>query len=564
MKKILLMSILALSLFACGKDNDSSNNETKVSDKAKTEKAIENPAKKRGDIINVAIANKFEGKFNPTIAISNYDSIVNSYIFEGLLVVKNDFTFEPESSIESFEYDEDKMQYIFHLKKGIKFHDGVEFTSEDVKFTYSLFARPEYVGAFTPASESIKGFKEVADGKSKYLSGIETPDKYTVIFNMSEANGRSLNNFTPGIIPKHYYEYDKAENYKTDFLAKNETPVGSGPYKLSEYKPGEYVVLERFGDYYQGNSEPKKIVIKYVPSESIAPSLASGDLDISNITGRISREKEIASKNNLVNFQKIPPSGYSYIAFNMRKDVFKDKTLRQALAYGLNRELYAEKILEGYAKVVNQPLVPQHWANSKNVNNYAYNPEKAKKMLEEDGWKLGEDGFRYKDGKKLTFTLKTSSSSGESSTGKTWLALIKENWKEIGVDVDIQLVDFNALVKDILSKKPTFDTVMLSWSPLADPDQSSVFKTGAPYNFAGYSSKVVDDLCVEGLKEIPTEKRKPIYEKMMEQINEDLPYIFTTSSIGVVGINKRLSGLDYMNNLNLLNAAKTGSLKIEK
>lgn len=564
MKKILLLGTMVLALLACGQDNEKTKVEKEAVSKPTLEKKAENPAKKREGTINLALTGKFEGKFNPSLSSTTYDGIVNGYIFETMLTYGNDFKFKPGSLVESYEYNPEKMQFIFHLKKGTKFQDGVELTSEDVKFTYSLYARPEYDGRSSFASASIKGFQEVADGKARYISGIETPDKYTVIFNMEESNARSLNNFVSRIMPKHYYEYAKAEDYKTEFLSKNEIPLGSGPYKLTEYKPGEYVILDRFADFHQGSSEVEKIVIRYIPSDSVSPALGTGNLDIAGLPGRKSKEKELASTNNLVNFQNTPANGYSYIGFNMRKDKFKDKSVRQALAYGLNRELYANKVLEGYAKVVNQPLVPQHWASSKNVNDYAYNPEKAKKMLEEDGWKVGSDGFRYKDGKKLAFSLKTSATSGQSSEGKTWIALIKQNWKEIGVDVDIQLVDFNAMVKDLFSDKPTFDTVMLAWSTIADPDQSNTFKTGGSNNFVGYSSSIVDKLCVEGLAKNTNEERVQVYDKMMQQINEDLPYIFTTSSTGVQGINKRISGLDYMNDMTIGDAVMENKVRLER
>lgn len=563
MKKTLLLCTMVLALLACGQDNEKTKGGTKAVAKTAVEKKVENPAKKRGGTLNLAITGKFEGKFNPAISTTAYDTTVNSYIFETLLTYGNDFKFKPASLVESYEYKPEKMQYIFHMKKGVKFQDGVELTSEDVKFTYSLYARPEYDGRGAFVSASIDGFQEVADGKGRYIKGIETPDKYTVIFNMTEANARSLNNFVARILPKHYYEYDKPEDYKTEFLSKNETPIGSGAYKLTEYKPGEYVVLDRFADYHQGDSEAKKIVIRYIPSDSISPALGNGNLDVADLQGRKSKEKELASSNNLVNFQETPPYKYSYIGFNLRKDKFKDRSVRQALAYGLNRELYAAKVLEGYAKVVNQPLVPQHWASSKNVNDYGYNPEKAKKMLEDDGWKVGNDGFRYKDGEKLAFTLKTSATYGQSSDGKTWIALIKQNWKQIGVDADIQLVDFNAMVKDIMSSNPTFDTIMLSWTTIADPDQSNVFKTDGPNNFVGYSNKIVDKLCVEGLSKNTIEERTPIYDKMMQEINNDLPYIFLVSSTGVVGINKRIRGLDYMNEMDVYQATKVDALKLE-
>lgn len=556
MKKILLC-LMVLALIACGQDDK------KIDNKVAVNKKVENPAKKRKGTLNLAITGKFEGKFNPAISTTHYDTRVNAYIFETLLSYGNDFKFKPGTLVENYKYNKEKIQYIFHIKKGVKFQDGVELTSEDVKFTYSLYARPEYSGMKAFASASIKGFQDVADGKVRYIKGIETPDKYTVIFNMTEANARSLNNFVARILPKHYYEYAKSEDYKTEFLTKNEKPLGSGAYKLTEYKPGEYVVLDRFKDYHEGSSEVKKIVIKYIPGDSVSPALAKGELDVAEIGGRKSKEKEIASSNNLVNFQKTPPGGYSYIGFNLRKEKFQDKTLRQALTYGLNRELYATKVLEGYAKVVNQPLVPQHWASSKNVNDYAYNPEKAKKMLEDDGWKLENDGFRYKNGEKLAFSLKTSASSGQTSTGKTFIALIKQNWKQIGVDVDIQLVDFNAIVKDIQSEGPKFDTVMLAWSTIPDPDQSNLFKTGGGSNFVGYSNKKVDELCVEGLAELAIDGRTVIYDEMMKEINNDLPYIFLTSRAEVIGINKRISGLDYMNGIDPYEATRTDTLKLE-
>ncbi|UUV17650.1 ABC transporter substrate-binding protein [Fusobacteria bacterium ZRK30] len=562
MKKILLLTIMGLTLLACGQDKEKTKGEAAAS--TAVEKKVENPAKEREGTVSIAVSGKFDGKFNPGLSSTTYDNTVNSYIFETLLTYNNSFKFKPGDLVESYEFKPEKKQYIFHLKKGIKFQDGVELTSEDVKFTYSLFARPEDIGRSSFVSASIKGFQEVADGKARYISGIETPDKYTVIFNMKNLNARSLNNFVAAIMPKHYYEYSSPEEYKTQYLTKNEKPIGSGAYKLSEYKPGEYVILERFGEYHSGTSDVKKIILRYTPIDSTSPALGTGSLDIATLPGRKSREKELASVNGLVNFQNTPPGSYSYIGFNLKKDIFKDKALRKALAYGLNRKLYADKILEGYAKVVNQPLVPQHWAYSKNVNPYNYDPEKAKKILEDDGWKLGEDGFRYKNGKKLAFSYKSTTGYGQSSVGKTWLALIKQNWNEIGVDVDMQLIDFNALIKDIDSDNPTYDTMSLSWTTIADPDPTNMFTTEGSNNFMGYSNKNVDRLSKLGLTKYTIEERAPIYDKLMQEINEDLPYIFLVSGTGVVGINKRISGLDYMNDMGFGDAVKNNKVKIEK
>ena len=568
MKKSLILIItiiLTLTLIGC------ENNKNEQTNKAKT-LTINNPALKRGATLNLNSGGKFAGIFNPAISTTSYDSNVNAYVFSTLLTLDPNQNFVASDIIESFSFDKDANKFIFHLKKGVKFSDGVELTSADVKFTYSLYARPEYTGNSSFTSRSIKGFDKVQSGEERELTGIETPDKYTAIFNMSEANARSFNSFFARILPKHYYEYtgkkgmktkEYEDLYNTNFLSKNETPIGSGAYKLVEYKTGEYVILDSVDTFILGAPKVKKIILKYIPNDSISPSLATGDLDVAGLTGKASQQKEIANKNGIVKFQKSKPTGYSYIGFNLAKPIFQDKELRQALAYGLNRELYATKVLEGDARVVNQPLGQDHWAynnNESEINPYAYDAKKAKGLLEKDGWKVGQDGFRYKDGKKLSFILNTS--SNQTSTGKVFLALIKQNWKVIGVDVDIQLIDFNAMVKDLQSEKPKFDTVMLAWSTIADPDQSNIFSTKGSMNFGKYSNKEVDKLSIEGLGVMDKEERMPIYHKIMKDINNDLPYIFLVEKFGTVGTNERVKGLDYMNDMDVLKATKTNTIEL--
>jgi peptide/nickel transport system substrate-binding protein len=571
MKKLgLFLTSLAFTaaLAGCGEDSQKTS---KTKEVAAPVVAKNNPATKRGMSLNLDSGGKFAGIFNPAVSTISYDQTVNAYVFSTLLTIDEEQNFVVSDITESYNFNKDDNTFTFHLKKGVKFSDDIELTSEDVKFTYSLSARPEYTGNGSFASASIKGFDAVENGKKIYISGIETPDKYTVIFHLEEANARSFNNFLGRILPKHYYEYldgnttsakENEDLYNKNFLSKNEKPIGSGAYKLAEYKAGEYVVLDSFDNFILGAPKVKKIVLKYIPNDSISPAIATGDLDVATLSGKASKQKEIASKNGLVSFQKSKPSGYSYIGFNLAKPFFQDKELRHALALGLNRKLYAEKVLEGDARVINQPLSQDHWAynDTEEINNYVYEAEKAKEILENDGWKVGKDEFRYKDGKKLTFTLNTS--QDQTSTGKVLLALIKENWKEIGVDVDIQLIDFNAMVKDLQSEKPKYDTVMLGWSTIADPDQSNIFVTDGSMNFGKYSNEKVDKLSKKGLAVMDKESRTPIYHEIMKEINEDLPYIFLVEKFGTVGINKRIKGLDYMKDMDVWKAAKTNTIEL--
>ena len=568
MSLFLTSLVLASALIGCGKE---SKEEVK---NVKTDKKVNNPALERVDSLNLDSGGKFTGTFNPAVSTTSYDSTVNSYVFSTLLTLDPEQNFIPSDIVEKFNYDEATQSFHFTLKKGVKFSDGEELTSKDILFSYSLVARPEYTGNGGFSAQSIKGFKEVTEGKSRLLSGIETPDKYTLIFHMAEANARSFNSFLGRVLPSHYYEYavekglttkEYEDLYNTNFLSKNEKPIGSGAYKLDEYKAGEYVILGSNDEYILGAPTVKKIVLKYIPNDSVSPSLATGNLDVASLSGKASKQKEIASKNGLVKFQKSKPSGYSYIGFNQRKPLFQDKSVRYALAYGLNRELYADKVLEGDARVLNQPLGQEHWAynDTDKINDYSYNPEKAKDLLEKDGWKVSsKDGFRYKDGKKLGFILNTS--SDQTSTGKVFLALIKENWKQIGVDVDIQLIDFNAMVKDLQSETPNYETVMLAWSTIADPDQSNIFSTTGSMNFGNYSNKKVDALSKKGLAVMDKESRTPIYHEIMKEINNDLPYIFLVEKFGTVGINKRIEGLDYMNEMSVWKATKSNTIKLVK
>jgi peptide/nickel transport system substrate-binding protein len=248
---------------------------------------------------------------------------------------------------------------------------------------------------------------------------------------------------------------------------------------------------------------------------------------------------EKADNLNIVRYMN---NGYSYIAFNFENPLFKDKKVRQALCYGLDRKGFVDSFFKGYAEVAHTPISPVIWAypDVSKLNPYDYNPTKANQLLDEAGWKKNADGFRYKDGKKFTFTWTTYQ-------GVEWAekitALAKENWKLLGIDLKIEFLEFNSAVEKIRETQK-FDMYNMAWGLGAEPDMSDIFsikysqKKGN--NSGHYHNKQVEELMAKGIVTLDQEKRKEIYNELGKLFNDDLPYMFVYIRSNAWGVNKRV------------------------
>jgi peptide/nickel transport system substrate-binding protein len=253
-----------------------------------------------------------------------------------------------------------------------------------------------------------------------------------------------------------------------------------------------------------------------------------------------------------------PGSAYTYIGWNQLrggKEFFRSKPVRQALAYGLNMDLVIEKVIfgEGAKQASHTPAVS--WAyDPEGINPYAYDPQTARQLLEQDGWTRGSDGVYQKDNQKLEFSMVTNSGN---KVRENLLQIAVEQYKQIGVNVTPLTESFEKLdERTTKTKDPTygdqggrdFDAVIVGWSLGADPDGYSIWHSSQipppGFNSVGYRNDAADKALEDGRTKCSRDERKAAYKVFNKQLNEDQPYNFGYSPNSLLFVNKRLQGLD--------------------
>lgn len=557
-----LLLALVLALTACGgpvpASQDSGVQPQTQSSQPEAEKEIEkkykeeikgtNPeklpqiAKDRKDTIVIGFAAP-EGKFSPIYASTVDDSYVTDLIFEPLARNNKEGNSEPKVA-ERWEISPDGKTYTFYLRKGIRFTNGDELTAEDVAFTYTAICDPSYDGTRTDAVDMLVGFEEYKNGDAKSVEGIKIIDPYTISFTLKEVKAPQLvNGFEYGIMPKKYYDFPKGEFQKhKDMLLK---PIGSGPYKFVNYKAGQEVQLTANEDYYRGAPKIKNVVFKVTNASTQIQELTSGGVDVDRISARPENISMLKAA-GFIDLQIFPDNGYGYIGLSYKNEILKDKKVRQALAYGLNRQGFVDSYFKGYADVCRVPIAKASWAYSEEgVNLYEYNPEKANQLLDEAGWiRNDKDGYRYKDGKKLKIHWMTYTGSRYV---ESLIPIVKENWKDIGVEVIPELMEFATLVSKVYDKQE-FEMYNMAWSLSTDPDPSGIFSIAQTAiggsNSVNWKNEESERLLMEGLKTTDQQRRKEIYAEWSKIFAEDLPYILLDQNKKMWAVSSRIKGLD--------------------
>lgn len=321
-------------------------------------------------------------------------------------------------------------------------------------------------------------------------------------------------------------------------------PMGSGPYILEKYEPKQYVEFKANEDYFLEAPKVSKLILKFTNVETQFSELEKGTVDIQLAVASKGENKEILDGMDFVNVVDYPENNYGYMGFNTRDPRLADKKVRQALTYGFNRDQFVEVYYQGYAQTSNVPVAQVSWAYTDDINEYKYDPDKAMELLDEAGWKVGEDGIREKDGKKLKFVWSTHT---DSKYVETMIPMLKDDWKKIGVEVDADIMEFAALSEKVYEKQD-FDLYNMAWSLSVDPDSYEVFHSSQDqkggYNSVGFKNEENDKLMEEGRAEFDQEKRTEIYKEWSQLMNEELPYMFLTQANRWDAANSRVKNFE--------------------
>jgi peptide/nickel transport system substrate-binding protein len=434
-------------------------------------------------------------------------------MFNGLVYFDEDGNLLPDLA-ESWEQPA-PTTYVFHLKEGVVFHNGDPFTAEDVAYTYQSILDPDN---HSPRRETFR-----------VVNDIEVVGPYTVKFILKEPFSPFLASMTGGIVPTLAAEKG---------VGFTRHPIGTGAFKFKHFIPDQEIAFEAFEAYHEGKVGLRCLVFRFIPDDTTR-LLEFKRGTIQFIQNAIPPDMVVPlSKEPELKLLVTPGTNYTYIGFNLKDPFLKNRSVRRAIALGIDVKTMITYLLRGNASPATGVLSSQHWAYEGDVARYPYDPERARALLKTAGLpeKKIEGGTK---GLKLLF--KTS----QDDLARRKAELIKENLTQIGIEVDIRTYDWATFYSDI--RRGSFQVYSLEWVGINDPDiyyylfhSESIPPSGA--NRGCYSNPEVDRWLELARKTADRAARKEIYGRIQRKLAEDLPYISLWHNHNIVFMRKDLEG----------------------
>jgi peptide/nickel transport system substrate-binding protein len=456
---------------------------------------------------------------NPVLAQDSASSEINSFVFNGLIKYDRNLQNLVGELAESWKVKAGpEPEITFFLRKGVRWHDGKEFTAHDVKFTYDKIM-DEKTNTVRRSSYELVKKAEVLD-----------PYAFRVTYRQPFSPG--LETWGIGIIPRHLLE---KEDINT--TAFNRRPIGTGAFRFVEWVTDEKIVVEANAQYFEGRPFLDRIIYRIIPETSLSEmEILTQGIDYSGIYPH--QYRRISQIPFLKAFSQ-PSLGYTYIGYNQKHAVFQDKKVRQALTHAINREEIVQYVLYGLGAVASGPFPNHLWYSNPNVKPLPYDPQKARELLAEAGWKdTNGDGILDREGKPFRFTLITNSGN---ETRRDVGVLVQRQLRELGIDVTFELYEWSVFLSNFINVKH-FDACILGWSLSVDPDAYEIWHSSQiekGFNFISYRNPEIDRLWEEGRKEYDIEKRKRIYWRIHELMAEDQPYTFLYVPLGISTLQRK-------------------------
>ena len=530
---IMLTAAMAFGLLGCSANPDA------VSSAAESEgqTAEESGAEK---IVRIGSISSPSGIFNPLYSSDDWNGYVTGQIFQSLITVDPSGSYIPNLA-DSWDISDDSRTVVFHLNKDAAWTDGTDFTADDVKFTLEFMADPDYGGLNSTYITPISGYEAYHSGKADSLSGVKVIDEDTISVTTDDVYASFLEKIgrNISIIAKHIWDdADVADADKDTERIQN--PVGTGPFVLTEYVPDQYSVLTKNENYFKGAPKIDKLVIQVINADTVQAQVLDGEIDLLRVESLNPDDISEYEDNGFI-IQHNRLNAYQHMIINQRNPILAKKEVRQALAHAINRQGIVDSLLYGYGEVANDIYTRDFWAypGDDKVDPYEYDPEKAKELLERAGLTY-RNGVLYDGDTQVSFDLIYPSGNKAREGAAT---VIQQNLKDIGIDVNLQLMEFAAMTAILQKYDNSYDLALLGNGFGLDADVSQLIGTGGFNNYAGFSNEKVDELLKEGLNYIDNEKRAPIYKELALLTNEYLPSVYLYNWDRFTIVNPRLKNV---------------------
>lgn len=449
---------------------------------------------------------------DPRVGIDAQSERIDELIFDSL--VRRDEHFELKPWLAERWEIPDPQTYVFHLRKGVKFHNGQPLTSHDVKWTLDSLL-----------SGKIRSSKAATYNK---LAIVEAPDEATVVIHLKEPQASLLWNLSDGAIG--IVPVGSGEEF-------NQHPVGSGPFRFVSAQQDKEVILERNPEYWAEKARLERVEFKVIPdatTRALELRKHSADVAINSLTA----DTVLTLKRDAgLEVMQAPGTIYAYIALNLRDPILKDVRVRRAMAHAINVQPIIEYLFRGQAQPAYSILPPEHWAYDGDVTRYLYDPALARKILE-------DAGYYAKDGVRFRIAMKSST----DETTRLMAAVLQQQLRDVGIALDIRTYEFATFFSDIT--KGAYQMYSMRWiGGNQDPDIFEYVFDSASFppkraNRTFYSNPRIDALIREGRIALDQPKRKLIYADIQMIVADDLPYINLWYLDNVLVHTNRLRGIE--------------------
>ncbi len=443
----------------------------------------------------VVIVESSPVNLDPRVGTDAQSELIDELIFDSL--VRKDEHFNVKPSVAERWDIPDPQTYVFHLRRGIHFHDGRPLTAKDVKWTLDTMRNGTLI--------TLKG------ATYKLVDKVESTDDFTLTIHLTEPFSPLLWNLTDGAFGIVPYGSDKGFN---------RNPIGSGPFRLVRSVPDSEVILERNDGYWGDHPRIERVRFNVVPDTTTrALELRKGSADVA-INSLTPDTVNILQRESNLQVLRHPGTSLAYLAFNLRDPILKDVRVRQALACAIDRGPMLHYLFRDSGRLADSVLPPEHWAYNPEVVHYSSDPAKANALLDSAGYRRGQDGVRFH------LTMKTST----EETTRLIAAVLQQQLRAVGIALDIRSFEFATFYTDVL--KGAFQLYSLRWVGYSnqDPDifEDAFHSASFPpkrANRGRYSNPEVDSLIEEGRRTVDQQKRQQIYAKVQSILARDLPYI---------------------------------------
>ena len=469
----------------------------------------------------------------PIFSTSGNEQQVERLMF-GSLVKMNDKLEPILDMAEKMEAAPDATSYTFNLRANVKFSDGTPLTSKDVRFTLQSAIDKRSGSYWRGRLSKVVGAADFSDQKADSVTGIVTPDDQTVTINLTAADAAflvNLCNFSGlGIMPEHVLKDVAPDQLQKHSFALAPT-VTAGPFKFVKYATDQYVELARNDTYWGDPPALDSIFLQILTSDVALAQLETGKIDVMALA-----VQDTDRVKNLPNAEMLSVASPSmdFLAVNMERDYLKDKRIRQAMMYAIDREGILKQIYGGQGEITNSPIFGPAWMGvPEGLNEYKFDPTKAKQLLKDAGW----DSSRTLD---MVYVPGTKERD-------TAMQIIQNQWSDVGLKVNIDQVDAAEANRRTI-QATDFDLRTTGGGVFrADPGVSGTYMISTTWtpnggNYGHYSNPDIDKLYAQAQGVSNPSDRKALYTQIAKILNDELPWIFLYSPNSSYGVNKRVQG----------------------